>query len=443
MKSPFRWSLRSRLIVALVGVALLTADLATVYSNLNLSSHVSAAAESRVRHAAFHFGEVAAVVYADDGGWTPAARETLRHLAMIDALAVRLVDDSGTVVFEMPPVEGASATAPVTSVGRRLGTVTVSQASGQLLTEEEELLGRQLNRMHLIAGASSAVIALIVALYLAFTLSRPLREIRAGAEAMSVGELDARVREAGDEEVRSVAHALNVLASTLQHEEKVRKANVADLAHELRTPLMGLLGRIEAAQDGVLDDEAANLQAMHDEALRLGRLLNDLSTLADAERPGLLLSLEPVDLARVAQGQVDAVAERFAAKGVGLTADVTPALVAGDRGRLDQIVANLLSNALRYTDEGGRVTVTVTEAGGQAVLEVADTGVGIPPEDVPRVFTRFWRGERSRSRATGGAGIGLSIVKELVGAHGGRVAVDSEVGKGSMFTVSIPALDER
>jgi len=246
------------------------------------------------------------------------------------------------------------------------------------------------------------------------------------------------VRESGDEEVRSVAHALNALASTLQHEEEVRKANVADLAHELRTPLMGLLGRIEAAQDGVLDDDAANLAAMHDEAMRLGRLFDDLSRLADAERPGMLLTLEQVDLAAVVAGQVQVAAAHFEEKGIELVDDLRRALVAGDRGRLDQVVANLLSNALRYTDAGGRVAVTVREERGEALLEVADSGIGIAAEDIPRVFTRFWRGERSRSRATGGAGIGLSIVSELVYAHGGRMELRSAVGEGSTFIVRLP-----
>jgi two-component system sensor histidine kinase BaeS len=443
MRGRLHWSLRTRLIVAFVGLALLAADLATVYSNLNLDAHVKAAAEARLQRSSTHFGEVAAVVHADNGGWTPTAKETLRHLAMIDDLAVRLVDQSGTVVFELPAQatveKGASVSAPVRSRSQTLGRITVSQLNGKLLTEEEVILGHRLNRMHLIAGLVSAAIGLAIALYLAFTLSRPLREIRAGAEAMGAGELETRVRETGDQEVRSVAHALNALASTLQHEEEIRKANVADLAHELRTPLMGLLGRIEAAQDGVFTDDAANLAAMHDEAIRLSRLLDDLSTLADAERPGMLLTLEQVDLADVAAGQVLAAASEFAEKGIELIGDLAPAVVAGDRGRLDQVAANLLSNALRYTDAGGQVTVTVRRDGGDAVLEVADTGIGIAAEDVPRVFTRFWRGERSRSRATGGAGIGLSIVKELVTAHGGRVEVRSILGEGSTFTVTIPA----
>jgi two-component system sensor histidine kinase BaeS len=435
------WGLRARLIIALVGVALLAADMATIYSNLNLDSHVAVAAEARLQRSATHFGDVAGVVYAANRGWTDSALATLRHLAMIDDLAVQ-VDAAGRTVLSLPPsapvVSGASATAPVLLDGRTLGTVKVSQSNGLLLTAEEVRLTHQLNRMHLIAGVISAVIALFVALYLAFTLSRPLRKIRAGAEAMAAGDLEARVRETGDAEMRSVARALNLLARTLQHEEELRKASVADLAHELRTPLMGLLGRIEAAQDGMLDDEAANLAAMHDEALRQGRLLDDLSALADAERPGMLLTLDRVDLAAVVAGQVDVLAGSYADKGIALISELHPTLVAGDPTRLEQIVANLLSNALRYTDAGGRVSVVVRPARGNGGLEVTDTGIGISAADLPHVFSRFWRGEKSRSRATGGAGIGLSIVQELVRAHGGRVEVDSVVGEGSVFRVSIP-----
>ncbi|MCX6363373.1 MAG: ATP-binding protein, partial [Actinobacteria bacterium] len=333
---------------------------------------------------------------------------------------------------------GASASAPVVSGGRSIGRVTVSQANGRLLTAEEVQLGQQLNRMHLVAGITSAVIAFAIGLYLALTLSRPLRRIRTGAEAMGAGDLDVRVTETGDDEISAVAKALNGLAETLQREEELRKESVADLAHELRTPVMGLLARVEAAQDGVFDDEAANLAAMHDEALRLTRLLDDLSALADAQRPGLLLSGEPVDLSAVAAGPAEALGQAFAEKRIAFTTDLHVAVVAGDRKRLEQVVVNLLTNALRYTDAGGHVSLSVRQVGADAVIEVADSGVGIPPEDLPHVFTRFWRGEKSRSRATGGAGIGLSIVQELVRAHGGRVTVESTVGQGSVFRVVMP-----
>jgi len=436
-----RWGLRARLVVALVAVAMLGAVVTTVYSSVSLTSHLAASARTRLQNSATHFGDVAAVV-SSDGAWNQQSIETLHHLAQIDFLAVSLHDSSGRLVFSHPPsgsVEpGAAASAPVRIGARQIGRVTVSRDDGRLFTAEETQLRQQLLRMNVFAGVTSAAIALGVALYLAVTLSRPLRRIRAGAEAMGDGDLDARVPESGDDEIRAVAEALNSLAETLQQEEALRKESVADLAHELRTPVMGLLARIEAAQDGVLDDEAANLAAMHDEALRLARLLDDISALADAERPGLLLSAVPADLAAIAETQVGLFSGSFADKGVALASDTDKAVVDGEPKRLEQIVVNLLSNALRYTDPGGRVHVAVRPEGDDAVLEVADTGIGISAEDLPHVFSRFWRGEKSRSRATGGAGIGLSIVRELARAHDGRVTVESVPGEGSVFRVTIP-----
>ena len=442
MRRLLRWDLRKRLVIAFVGVALLAVILATVYSSRGMDARVAAAAQARLDRSGTHFGDVAALVYGQNGGWTTAGAAELHHLARLDDLAVSLLDDSGRTILRLPPSapvqDGASATAPVVSGGRTIGRVTVSQANGRLLTAEEALLRQQLDRMHLVAGIISAAIAFAIGLYLALTLSRPLRRIRAGAEAMGAGDLDVRVKETGDDEIRSVAKALNGLAETLQREEELRKESVADLAHELRTPVMGLLARVEAAQDGVFDDEAANLAAMHDEALRLTRLLDDLSALADAERPGLLFSAEPVDLAAVAAGAAEALKPGFADKGIVFTTDLQATVVAADQKRLEQVVVNLLTNALRYTDAGGRVNLSVRQVGGDAVLEVADSGIGIPAEDVAHVFTRFWRGEKSRSRATGGAGIGLTIVKELVRAHGGQITVESTVGLGSEFRVVIP-----
>jgi len=438
-----RLGLRARLVIAFVGVALLAADMATIYSNLNLNRHVASAAQARLARSATHFGDVAGVVFKDSGGWTQGAITTLRHLAEMDDLAVSVTGDSGRAILQILPIgpvePGASITAPVMASGAEIGQLTVSQSNGQLLTSEELQLRHELNRMHLVAGVTSAAIALAVALYLALTLSRPLRQIRAGAEAMESGDLEARLRETGDDEIRAIARALNRLAETLQHEEELRKESVADLTHELRTPVMGLLARVEAAQDGVLRDESANLTAMHEEAVRLSLLLEDLSSLADAERPGLLLTREPVDLAVVAAAQSDLLADSFAAKQIALGAELRPAVVDGDRKRLEQIVVNLLSNALRYTDTGGHVEVNVRPSAENAILEVVDTGIGIPAEDLTHVFARFWRGEKSRSRAKGGAGIGLSIVQELVRAHGGSITVESQPGAGSVFRVAIPA----
>ena len=418
-----RWGLRARLVVAFVAVALLGTVVTTVYSSVSLTSHLEASARTRLHNSAMHFGDVAAVV-SQNGAWTRQSIETLHHLAQIDFLAVDLYDEDGKLVFSHPPSapvqEGAAATAPVKVGDQQIGTrrreprrrpavhrrgdpaapaAAEHAPGGRRALRGDRRAGRAVPRGDALAAAAA----------------HPRR--RRGHERRRPGHARAGERRRRD---RAVADALNRLAETLQQEEGLRKESVADLAHELRTPVMGILARVEAAQDGVLDDEAANLSAMHDEALRLARLLDDLSALAEAERPGLLLEAEPVDLAAIAAAQTAAFAAAFADREIALSSDLEPAVVDGEPKRLEQIVVNLLSNALRYTDAGGSVRVVVRRDGDDALLEVRDTGIGIAPEDLPRVFTRFWRGEKSRSRDTGGAGIGLSIVRELVQAHGGR-----------------------
>ena len=437
-----RLGLRARLAIALVAVAVLAVGLATLMSNRGLAPLVNDAARARLQRSAAHMAEVVAAVYRDEGGWTPSARETIFHLSELDGLRASITRSDGKAFGPVDPLAEDSATAPIVVDGKRIGTVSVSRAGSGLLSPEEKHLQHSLDRLHLIAAAISVAAALLLAFLLANTLSKPLRRIRVTAQQIERGDLGARVELAGDREVREVAHALNRLAETLDHEEHLRKQSVADLAHELRTPVHGLLSRIEAAQDAVLEDEQANLAAMHVEALRLARLLDDFSRLSDAERPGLLLAKRPVDLADVALAAAATFEPRFAESGIAFSTSLAPARVSGDPDRLGQVTDNLLSNALRYTERGGDVELKVRAGAGVAVLEVRDTGMGIAPSDLQNIFMRFWRGEKSRSRATGGTGIGLTIVQELVRAHGGRIDVDSRPGVGSTFRILLPALGQ-
>jgi two-component system sensor histidine kinase BaeS len=431
-----RLGLRARLAAALVGVAVLAVGLATVLGNRGLEPRLQETAQARLNRSALHFAEVAATVRSEAGSWHDA-RPTLAHLAALDDLRVE-VRAGGETLRLNGSLAGARAAAPVIVGGRRVGTLITSPSDGLLYTPEEQHLRRSLDRLHLIAGGIAIAAALVIAFLLAQTLTGPLRRLTQTAERMEQGKIDARVETEGTPELIALGRALNRLSETLEHEEEVRKANAADLAHELRTPVNSLLARIEAAQDGVLTGPE-NLASMHTETLRLTRLLDDLARLADAERPGLLLEKERVDLALAARTVADSFAPRFAEAGLRFVTELESVPVAGDEGRLEQIVSNLLSNAFRYT-EAGEVRLRVGREGDEAVLEVSDTGVGIAPDDLRHIFTRFWRGDRSRSRATGGAGVGLAIVRELVRAHDGRIDVDSFVDEGSRFRVVLPAL---
>jgi two-component system sensor histidine kinase BaeS len=298
---------------------------------------------------------------------------------------------------------------------------------------------RQLTDLHLLAGAAAIAVGLLAATLVAAKLSRPLRQLTAVARSMERGHLDARANVRGVPEIAAVGQALNRLAGTLQQEDQLRRAAAADIAHELRTPVAAVLSRIEAAQDGVLEDEGRNLEAIHTEALRLTQLVEDLGKLAEAEQPGLTVQKEPVDLGRLVAERADVHRDQFCAKGVALEQFIKPVSAYGEPGRITQIIDNLLSNALRHTEPEGRVSISAYQQGDEAVVEVVDSGAGISSEDLPHIFERFWRGEHSRARKSGGAGIGLAIVRELVRAHDARIDVESKPGEGSRFSVALPA----
>ena len=430
-----RLGLRARLALALAGVAVAAVALATVLSNSGLGGELDRSAEERLTTAAVHTGELAAEVYAREDGWTPAARRELVHLAAIDGLRVEV---------RATPLPGPlSTTVPVMVDGRDVGTLAVQAEDPASFREPDRELHHRLNRLHLLAGVLAAVLALLAAVLVSAPLARPLRRLTAGARRMEQGALDARVQPAGGPELEQLAHALNRLAATLQREEVLRREATADLAHELRTPLSGILTRIEAAQDGVLADDAANLDAMHAEALRLRQLVDDIGRLADAQQLGALEHVEPLDLAAIAAERAEVHGARAAEARVALETDLRPAPVCGERRRLEQVVDNLLTNALRYTDPGGSVVLRTRPDGADAVLEVADSGIGIAAEDLPFVFERFWRSDKSRARRSGGAGIGLAIVQELVRAHHGHVEVMSRPGEGSTFVVRLPRATSR
>jgi signal transduction histidine kinase len=434
-----RVGLTARLGFALAAVAVVSVAVATVLAEAGLDSRLNQFARERLRTAAVHTADLAANLYSSQGHWTAAVLTELGHLAHVDGYQLGVSDPVGRSLGPgLPPPEPRES-APVTVGGRLVGRVTVAPVQGQVLTGEDRDLHARLNRLHLIAGGLALLLGLMSSLLLAPALARPLRRLTEAARRMQRGELHVRVAPAGAPELRELGLALNRLSETLEHLERIRRDAAADVAHELRTPLAGIVSRIEAAQDGVLPDEHANLEAMHTEAMRLTRLIEDLGRLAEAQQPGLTVKKEQIDLHEVVEERDRIYRDHLQAKGITLRERLDPAQAYGDRGRIVQIVDNLLSNSLRYTDAGGTVTVELAQHDREAQLDVIDTGIGIPGEDLPYIFERFWRGEPSRARRTGGAGIGLAIVAELVRAHGGRIDVESKPGEGSCFRVMLPS----
>ncbi|MER6119847.1 HAMP domain-containing sensor histidine kinase [Streptomyces sp. NPDC001743] len=299
-----------------------------------------------------------------------------------------------------------------------------------------------------IAGAAALVLALTVgaSVLVGARLVRPLRALTGAAQRMRDGEDTAPVLVTADNEIGRLAATFNDMSAHRARLEAQRKAMVSDVAHELRTPLSNIRGWLEAAQDGVADPDPSFIASLHEEAVQLQHIIDDLQDLAQADAGALRLRCEPVRIEELL-GQVAAAhLARAETAGVALTVPPSsqerpvPGLTA-DPVRLRQAVGNLVSNAVRHTPSGGTVTLRAyaSEAGDAVLVDVADTGSGIPAEDLVHVFDRFWRGEKSRSRRTGGSGLGLAIVRKLAEAHGGSATAVSVPGEGSVFTLRLPA----
>jgi len=290
-----------------------------------------------------------------------------------------------------------------------------------------------------IAASLVAVLASMgLAIVLARMLAKPLAEIGAAARRIADGDYAARVPREGPEELASLADSFNQMAASLQRQEEMRRDFIANAAHELRTPLTNLQGYLEALRDGVITADRTTYESLHEEADRLVRLSRSLDALAEGDAGSSPPVAVELDLAAAVRSALELAAPSIERAGLTLQTDVPSTLPArADPDRLAQVLANLLSNAVRYTPAGGSIMVRAERRPSDLLVSIANTGEPIPPADLERVFERFYRVEKSRDRERGGAGIGLAIVKQLVEGSGGRVGAESRDGL-TRFWFSLP-----
>ena len=282
------------------------------------------------------------------------------------------------------------------------------------------------------------VAAMVLAGMLAARLARPLQEIGAAARQIADGDYGARIPRRGPDEIVSLSDSFNQMAASLEEQERMRREFIANAAHELRTPLTNLQGYLEALRDGVIEPDRATFESLWDEAERLVRLSHSLDTLAAGDA-GAAANVVDLDLVAAIRAAVELARPAATAAGLVVETELPPTLDAsGDPDQLAQVIGNLLQNAIRYSSRGGRISVRAERRPGDVLVSVTNTGEDIPAADLPHIFERFYRVEKSRDRAHGGAGIGLAIVRQLVEAAGGSVGVDSRDGT-TRFWFSLPA----
>jgi two-component system, OmpR family, sensor histidine kinase BaeS len=432
-------TLRLRLALAFLAVALaaiaLLAGLAAVFA----AADVSSLAGQQRTELASAISVAAGSAWDRSDSWASADLSPLIKLEEHTGVDFQIRDTAGRAVRSSPgfaTATGAQASAPVVVRDQRLGVALV-RLTGSGLGGADGALRTALLRA--IAGAAglAALLALLTGLAVARRITRPIARLIAVTRSMAAGD---RASRAGDVrapgELRELATAFDQMADTLDREDQIRRDLVADVAHELRTPIAVLQAGHEALLDGVAEPTPDELSSLRDEVLRLARMVDDLQTLAAADTAVLHLARRRCDLADIASAAADSLVHRFEAADIQLDRHLAGVPVLADPRWLHQVVTNLLTNALKFTPPGGRVTIITRQAEADAVLEVTDTGVGIPAEDLPHIFDRFWRGQSAAQ--VSGSGIGLAIAAELARAHGGHLTAASTEGRGTTMTLTLP-----
>lgn len=322
--------------------------------------------------------------------------------------------------------------------GQTVGYLMTGSLGDRRRSPEEAFL-RQVNGAIITSGALGLLLALVLGAILARTLTNPLRELTVAAQRIAQGELGYQVKVRSQDELGSLATAFNRMSADLNASTQARRQMTADIAHDLRTPLSLILGYTEALADGKLPGAPEIFEVMHQEANHLNRLIDDLRLISLAEAGELSLNCVRMAPATLVERAEAAFKPRAEQKGVTLQAEIAAGLpdVNVDPERMAQVLGNLIANALRYTLAGGQVTLAAERKANDIVLSVRDTGPGVDPEDLPHIFDRFYRGDKSR-RAGEESGLGLTIARSLVEAQGGVISVESVPGAGAAFIIRLP-----
>jgi two-component system, OmpR family, sensor histidine kinase BaeS len=434
-------SLGVQLTLGFLGVALVAVALLTVLTVAFAAADVSHLVTQQRTDLTNGIAAAAGVGWnSQDNSWNGADLSPALDLASRAGAEAEIVDAAGSLVASSPDF-AAEAGKPQFSANVIVNGMPAGRAiarfSGSGLGTTDHALRTALVRAVAASAGLAALLALLAGLAVSRRITRPVEQIISVVRARGSGQRSARVGTVrAPRELREMATALDEMAELLDGHERVRRDLVADVAHELRTPVAVLQAGHEALLDGIAEPTPEQLSSLRDEVLRLAMMVEDLQLLAAADAAALQLTRCPSDLAEVAATAADSLAGQFETAGISVERHLAPAATLADPRWMHHVVTNLLTNALKFSAPGGKVVIDSGTVGSDAFLHVTDTGIGIPAAELPRIFDRFWRGRQAAH--TSGSGIGLAIAAEIARAHGGSLSAESELDVGTRMTLRLP-----
>lgn len=456
-KKGFTISFTKRVMLVSIAVSLITIISSVVVLSAVWNQHFQSYTRENVQRVADGTAAAIADGYEQSNGdWYGGALSAATSASSLyDSVYLQVRTIDGTIVYDdrandvlgsVDVKEDGSnvASAPIMVDGEKVGTVLVRvPGSETLLTKfDEDFRDKSYNAM-IFAAVIALIIAMVMGAIFARTIAAPVKKITNAAKALKEGDYSARTGMTGSDEIARLGNMFDLMADSVESNRKLERRLVTDVAHELRTPLMAIQSTVEAMIDGVFKPDAERLETLNSEVQRLSRLVDALLKLSRLESRTKPIEQKKVDLTEMLSSVVQTHRAYIHDAGLNLEFEYDPHVyVFGDADLLRQATANLISNAVRYTPEGGTITIMARKGDLMGQIVVKDTGIGLTPEEAKLVFQRFWRADSGRARATGGLGIGLSVVKEIVEQHNGWVRVEGRPNEGACFTIYIPLYSE-
>jgi len=458
-------SLRSRLTLSFAAVALvliaIISSLSSYFINQQFKSYITKQQESTLNEIVYSLGQQ---YNADTKTWNVEYVHTIGMYALYDGYIIKVYDESNLSVWDaevwdmsacveikedithqmltrFPGTSGkfSDTDFSIELMGNQIGRVNVTYFGPYFYSDNDFDFLSQLSSILLLVGVVSLLISLILGYLISRRISKPILSTISATEQISQGDYKIRIHEKSKlTEVDNLIESVNQLATSLDKQESLKKQLTSDVAHELRTPLTTLRITIEAMMDGLLEPTPERLKSNYDEVLRITSIVKDLESLAIVEDGNLKLEKTEVDLVDLAKQGIEKLEHQIKDKEMRVSIKGSSSKVMVDSARMTQVIINLLTNAIKYTQPKGTIRFEFSETDQEVIMDVVDNGSGIPQDELPYIFERFYRADKSRNRLTGGSGIGLTIVKSIVQAHGGDIEVQSELEKGSTFTVILP-----
>lgn len=460
-----RYSLRTKLSLTYVFGAILVVAVISILTNFFLENqfknYIIQQQEQRNKETV---NLISQQYKGDVNGWNGADIESIGVSALSNGIIVKVKDATGRMIWDATVHNNGICTSMLTHMAqnmssryanfaggyvessypviydfKQVGNVSIGYYGPYYFNDNDLAFINTLNKMLIAVGIFSLLLALALGSVMAKRLSMPISRVIASARQISKGFFDDRIsNNSNTVEIEQLTTTINDLAETLEKQEVLRKQLSADVAHELRTPLATLQSHLEAMIDGIWKPDIDRLKSCHEEILRINRMVGDMEKLARYESENLILNKTDFNVSELIQHIMRNFETDFAGKEIKTGFNGDEVRINADRDKISQVMVNLISNALKYTPQGGSLEIQVKGYDTETGISVRDTGMGIPPEDLPHIFERFYRADKSRNRITGGSGIGLAIVKAIVDAHKGSITVNSNLNKGTEFIVTIP-----